>query len=174
LSHNPTLTDEVILLRPLVPEDSTAYLAGEDDEMAKWVSGGRSTLAGVQAFIKRSQENWSNGSPRRTFGVFDYATNRVIGFIEVNQLPVLGPDQVNISYGIFNDWRGRGLAIKAINLVGQYLHATTGEKQMVLRILPGNISSLRVAEKAGFTFIGLFDEPEGRFRRYVRNIHGWT
>lgn len=172
--HKPaahlTLTDGVILLRPLIPEDAADFLAGEDDEMAKWVSGGRSTLASVQAFIERSQKNWSNGGPRRALGIFDCAGNQVIGFIEVSRLPVLRPDHVNISYGIFKNWRGQGLAVRAINLVAQYLYANAGEKQMILRIPPANTSSLRVAEKAGFTYVGTFDEPEGRFRRYVRNV----
>jgi RimJ/RimL family protein N-acetyltransferase len=41
---------------------------------------------------------------------------------------------------------------------------------MVLRIVPANTASLRLAEKAGFTFQGVFDEPEGHMARYVRHI----
>lgn len=55
--HKLRLEDSVIFLRPLHMEDAAAYLAGEDDEMAKWVSGGRSTLATVKAFIENSQES---------------------------------------------------------------------------------------------------------------------
>jgi RimJ/RimL family protein N-acetyltransferase len=38
------------------------------------------------------------------------------------------------------------------------------------RSTPANIASLKLAEKAGFTFCGLVDEPEGRMARYIRNI----
>ena len=82
--HTPKLTDGVIFLRPLTAEDAADHLAGEDEEMAKWVSGGRGTPATVEAFIRNSQENWRSGGPRRTFGVFDCVTNRLVGFIEVN------------------------------------------------------------------------------------------
>lgn len=167
---NPTFTDGIIFLRPLTPEDAAAHLAGEDEEMAKWVSGGRSTMATVQAFIARSQESWRNGGSRRPFGIFDSATGKLIGFIEVNQSPALETHQVNVSYGIFREWRGRGLVVKAIDLVEKYLRAATNTRQVVLKVSAANTASLRVAEKAGFIFIGIFHEAEGDFVRYVRDI----
>jgi len=51
------LTDGVIFLRPLHLGDAVDHLAGEDEEMAKWLSGGRSTLAGVQSYITSSEEH---------------------------------------------------------------------------------------------------------------------
>jgi RimJ/RimL family protein N-acetyltransferase len=170
LLHIPKLTDGVISLRPLNPEDAADHLAGEDDEMAKWVSGGRSTLATVEAFIRNNQESWRSGGPRRAFGVFDCASNRLSGFIEVNLARVVEPGQVNVSYGVFPEWRRQGLALRAINLMDEYLRTATEARQIVLRIVPENIASLKLAEKAGFTFCGLFDEPEGRMARYVRDI----
>jgi RimJ/RimL family protein N-acetyltransferase len=170
LLHIPKLTDGVISLRPLNPEDAADHLAGEDEEMAKWVSGGRSTLVTVEAFIRNNQESWRSGGPRRAFGVFDCASNRLSGFIEVNLARVVEPGQVNVSYGVFPQWRRQGLALRAINLMDEYLRTATDARQVVLRIVPENIASLKLAEKAGFTFCGLFDEPEGRMARYVRDI----
>lgn len=164
------LTDGVIFLRPLRTEDAADHLAGEDDEMAKWVSGGRSTLATVETFIRNNQESWRSGGPRRAFGVFDCASNRLTGFIEVNLARLVGPGQVNISYGVFPQWRRQGIALRAMNLMDEYLRTATDTRQIVLRIAPANIASLRLAEKSGFTFCGLFDEPEGRMARYMRDI----
>jgi RimJ/RimL family protein N-acetyltransferase len=170
LHHLPKLTDGVIFLRPLDVEDAAEHFAGEDDEMAKWASGGRSTLATVEAFIRNNQENWRVGGPRRAFGVIDCASNRLAGFIEVNLARLVEPNQVNVSYGVFRQWRRQGIALRAISLMGEYLRTATEARQMVLRILPANIASLKLAEKAGFTFCGLFDEPEGRMARYIRDI----
>jgi RimJ/RimL family protein N-acetyltransferase len=170
MRHVPKLTDGVILLRPLIAEDAANHFAGEDDEMAKWVSGGRSTLATVEAFIRTNQESWRNGGPRRAFGVFDCASNRLIGFIEVNLARLVEPGQVNVSYGVFREWRRKGVALAAINLMDEYLRTATDTRQMVVRISPENTASLKLAEKAGFTFCGLFDEPEGRMARYIRDI----
>jgi RimJ/RimL family protein N-acetyltransferase len=170
LLHVPKLTDGVIFLRPLNPEDAADHLAGEDNEMAKWVSGGRSTLATAEAFIRNNQESWQSGGPRRAFGVFDCASNRLSGFIEVNLARIVEPGQVSFSYGVFPQWRRQGLALRAINLMDEYLRTATDARQIVLRIVPENITSLKLAEKAGFTFCGLFDEPEGRMARYIRDI----
>jgi RimJ/RimL family protein N-acetyltransferase len=166
----PKLTDGTIFLRPLQTEDAADHLAGEDEEMAKWVSGGRSTPASVEAFIRNNQESWRSGGPRRAFGIFDSASNRLAGFIEVNLARLAEPNQVNVSYGVFRPWRGQGVALRAINLMAEYLRTATAARQMVLRIAPANTASLKLAEKAGFTFCGMFDEPEGRMARYVRDI----
>jgi|ERR1043166_2622818 RimJ/RimL family protein N-acetyltransferase len=166
----PKLMDGVIFLRPQTAKDAADHLAGEDEEMAKWVSGGRGTPATVETFIRNNQESWRNGGPRRSFGVFDCASHRLIGFIEVNLARVVSAGEVNISYGIFPQWRRKGLALRAIDLMGEYLRTATNASKMVLRIVPANTASLKLAEKAGFTFQGVFDEPEGRMARYVRDI----
>jgi RimJ/RimL family protein N-acetyltransferase len=170
LPQTPELTDGVIFLRPLTAEDAVDHLAAEDEEMAKWLSGGRSTLVNVEKAILNWQQNWQTGGPRRAFGVFDCATNRLVGFVEVNLARIAEPGQVNVSYGVFHQRRRQGLAVRTINLMDQYLRTATEARQIVLRISPANVASLKFAEKAGFTFRGLFDEPEGRMARYVRDI----
>jgi hypothetical protein len=74
---------------------------------------------------------------RRAFGVFDCASNRLAGFIEVNLARLVEPGQVNISYGVFRQWRRQGVALRSINLMGEYLRTATQARQMVLRIAPG-------------------------------------
>jgi len=59
--HNRKLTDGVIFLRPFTLEDAAEHLAGEDEEMAKWLSGGRSTMANVEKAILNWQQNWQTG-----------------------------------------------------------------------------------------------------------------
>gem|GEM_PF-489674 len=169
-SPEPKLTDGVIVLRPLTMDDAPDHLAGEDDEMAKWLSGGHGTLATVQAYIERCQASWRSAGPLRAFGIFDCATGVLIGCIESNVQPALEPGQVNVSYGVFRPWRGQGWAGRAINLVAQYLQTTKAASQIVLRISPDNRASLQVAEKSGFTFLGVFDEPQGRRARYIRDL----
>jgi RimJ/RimL family protein N-acetyltransferase len=121
----PSLTDGVIQIRPLTQADVAAHLAGEDEEMAKWLSGGRSTAATVQTAIDKFEEQWGTGGPRRAFGVFDCSNDQLIGFVEAN-LELLGnPAEVNVSYGIFPPWRGRRLAGRAIDLVAEYLRSAT-------------------------------------------------
>ena len=168
--HIPSLSDGVIQLRPLTQSDAAAHLAGEDEEMAKWLSGGRSTPATVKAAIDKFAEQWRTGGPCRAFGVFDCSNDQLIGFVEAN-LELLGsPAEVNVSYGIFSASRGRGLAGRAIDLVAEYLRSATGARWIVLRIAPENGRSIRVAEKAGFARIGVQEIAEGQRVRYVRKL----
>jgi RimJ/RimL family protein N-acetyltransferase len=136
-----SLNDGVVFLRPLELQDAPDHLAGEDDEMARWLSGGHSTLADVQRYITFCQENWRTNGPIRAFGVFDYASGKLIGSIEANLAYRLVPGQVNISYGVFPGWRRKGIARRALELMGSYLKHTTDVRQMVVRIECANAAS---------------------------------
>jgi len=166
----PDLIDGVIRLRPLTQADADAHLAGEDDEMAKWLNGGRSTAATVQVAITNFEEQWSTGGPRRAFGVFDCDKDQLIGFVEANLTLLGNPEEVNVSYGIFAPWRGRGLAGRAINLIAEYLRSATNASKIVLQIAVENRRSIRVAEKTGFARVGVHDSAEGPRVRYMRDL----
>ena len=127
-------------------------------------------MATVRAYIDRNLKSWRTGGPRRAFGVFDCTTGRLIGNIEANLARILEPDQVNVSYGIHREWRGRGLAQRALNLMREYLRTETGVRQIVLRISPENLASRRVAEKIGCAFLGVFDEVEGPMELYIKDV----
>jgi RimJ/RimL family protein N-acetyltransferase len=79
-------------------------------------------------------------------------TNRLVGFIEVNLARLVEPGQVNVSYGVFRQWRHQGLALRAIDLMDEYLRTATEARQIVLRIAPANTASLKLAEKAQLYF----------------------
>lgn len=166
----PSLADGVIQLRPLTQADASAHLAGEDEEMAKWLNGGRSTDTTVQTAIDNFEDQWRTGGPRRAFGVFDCSDGQLIGFVEAN-LELLGnPAEANIAYGVFPGWRGRGFAARAIDLVAKYLRSATEARVIVLQIAPENTRSIRVAEKAGFERIGVREAVEGKRVRYERKL----
>ncbi|HEX4808398.1 MAG TPA: GNAT family protein [Bryobacteraceae bacterium] len=164
------LSDGVIFLRPLHPGDAADHLAGEDEEMAKWLSGGRSTLATVQSYINSCEEQWRIQGPRRAFGICYSLTKQLIGSIEANFGLPLAAGQVNISFGVFPDWRGKGILQRVLDLMSSYLKSATGARQMVVRISVGNHASLKAINKAGFQFVGVFGELEGAMARYVRDI----
>jgi len=90
-------------------------------------------------------ENWRDLGPRRAFGVFDCATGRLIGSVEANLGFRLEPGQVNVSYGVFPERRGRGIAVRALELMSEYLWEAADAVEMVLRIQPANAARVRVA-----------------------------
>jgi RimJ/RimL family protein N-acetyltransferase len=108
--------------------------------------------------------------PRRAFGIFDAATKQLIGSIEANFAIRLAPDQINISFGVFPDWRGKGTAQRALDVMSSYLKRETDVRQMMVRVSVENGASIRAIRKAEFQFVGVFEELEGVMARYVRDV----
>jgi hypothetical protein len=67
------LTDGTATLRPLRPADAAAHLAGEDDELVKWLNGGAGTAATVRAHALTSDTSGKVTSPKTASG--SYATS---------------------------------------------------------------------------------------------------
>lgn len=147
------LKNDSIVLRPFTLDDAEDHLRGEDAEMARWVSGGKSTLESVQSWIHENQRDWENDGPRFTFAIVETKTNILIGFIEANhdfeKLEHIKQGEVNISYGLYPQYRGKGYAIQAVKLVIDFLK-NQGAKKAVIAIDPENINSLRIPENLGF------------------------
>ncbi|MEU9700962.1 GNAT family N-acetyltransferase [Streptomyces sp. NPDC047981] len=77
---------------------------------------------------------------------------------------------MNVAYGLYPSWRGRGLATRAVLLAARYA-ATEGAEEAVIQVDPENPASAAVARRAEFTPGG---QPRGdeaaRFDRYVRDL----
>lgn len=110
-------TDGVVRLRPLDVGDAGAQVAGEDDAMIRWLSGGRSTLAGQRRSLRRTRAAWDRRDPVFDLGVELVGSGALVGTLRLHAgLDVLRPGEVNVSYGLYPPWRGRGLASRALAL----------------------------------------------------------
>ncbi|HEY1175897.1 MAG TPA: GNAT family N-acetyltransferase [Phytomonospora sp.] len=167
----PTLTDGLVTLSPLRPGDAEAHFAGEDDALVRWLNGGRSTLDGVRDYIDLCVRRWAELAPHRAFGV--RVGPELAGTVDVQfalPVPVLAPGQVNLAYGLYAPWRGRGIATRAVALACAYA-AGEGATQAVIRADPGNPDSSAVARRCGFAFQRTLTEPGGeRLDWFVRDL----
>lgn len=144
------LADGVIRLSPLTLNDVEPHLAGEDAELVRWLSGGISTRQTVEDYIRRCMTQWDTGGPVYAFGI-RVGRGSLAGTIEVQfGQSYLEPGAVNLSYGLYPVWRGRGIAARAVLLAGSYA-AKLGASQAVTRVEPGNLPSAAVARRAGYT-----------------------
>jgi len=149
------LTDGVILLRPMTPADAATHLAGEDEPTARFLSGGRSTIETVTAWIERCRLSWETNGPVRAFGIREKATGDLVGMVEANLAAADYRDSVtNISYGLYPAARGRGYATRAVRLVVRYLVEKTAANIAVIQTHPENSASARVALRAAFRPLG--------------------
>jgi RimJ/RimL family protein N-acetyltransferase len=139
------ITDGVLTLAPLQLTDAAPHLAGEDAELVRWLNGGPGTLPGVESYIRSTIEQWAAGGPKLAFGI--RVDGVLAGTIDVN----LAPPEAELAYGLYPEWRGRGLATRAVHLACRYLR-DRGDVDRVLIVTDArNRASAAVAEGAGFT-----------------------
>ncbi|MEU6803580.1 GNAT family N-acetyltransferase [Streptomyces neyagawaensis] len=165
------LSDGLVTLSPLRPEDAETHLAGEDEELVRWLSGGRSTREGVDAYLRHCQEQWEASGPLRAFGIRVGTDEVLAGTIDLRfTVAGLAPGQVNVAYGLYPPWRGRGLATRAVLLVSGYA-AAEGGKEAVIRVEPENAASAAVARRSGFLPGKRTQDEDGtRLDWYVRDL----
>ncbi|MFI9321697.1 GNAT family N-acetyltransferase [Kitasatospora aureofaciens] len=163
------LSDGVVTLSPLRPEDAAAHLTGEDEALVRWLSGGPSTPEGVAAYFRQCREQWEADGPLRAFGIRadgEGGNGVLAGTIDLRFGHAdLSPGQVNVAYGLYPSWRGRGLATRAVLLASGYA-ARVGAREAVIRVEPENAASAAVARRAGF-------RPVGRARDGHGTLHDW-
>lgn len=168
------LVDDTIRLRPFDLSDAAKHFAGEDDKQVKWLSGGKSTLENVRNWIKKNQKYWENDGPIFNFAIVDAVKNELVGMVEANtdskSLEGVEEGEANISYGLYPSARGKGYTSRAINLLVGFLK-NKGIKRAIIRVDPGNIDSLKVPERLGFSKEGKIVTKQGEnLQIFVKNL----
>ncbi|MBA3251872.1 MAG: GNAT family N-acetyltransferase [Geodermatophilaceae bacterium] len=166
------LTDGIIVLRCLTEQDAGAHLAGEDGDQIRWLSGGPGSIERLVPWIHENRCEWATGGPRRNFGIFDALTAELIGNSEAHvHLEGMAEGEVNVSYGVFPGWRGKGIARRAVLLICDWLSSDPRCTKAVIRIAPDNVPSHAVAESAGFARTGMIVAANGEeLIRYERRL----
>jgi RimJ/RimL family protein N-acetyltransferase len=149
------LEDEEIHLRPFEETDVQALVAClSDPEISRWTRiPFPYTEADAVEFMRSTNE--------RAFAITDRRSGELLGGIGM-RMPSDGVGEVG--YWVKREARGRGLATRALRLLARWALEEQRLARVQLTAEPGNLASLRVAEKAGFT-------REGLLRRYL-NIGG--
>jgi RimJ/RimL family protein N-acetyltransferase len=156
-------------LRPLTAADAPAMVAGEDDEIVRWLNGGRSTLAMTDAYLSRVATWWADDGPNYCFGI--RLDDVLVGTMDAQTAqPYLSAGQVNLAYGVYAPWRGRGLAVQAVRLMLDFLAPRPGLKEAVIRTDVANPRSAAVASRAGFVWTHRSDDAHGRLDWHVRAL----
>src|SRR3989344_6897400 len=157
-------TDNTIILKPFKVKDAPMHLAGEDADQQRWVSGGKSTLETVEAWIKKNQEYWNNNGPVFNFAIWDVQSHELLGMIEANidpnKVEGIQEGDANISYGLYPKARSKGYITKAVALIEKFLKEK-GLEHAVMRINKENISSLKVPERCGYQETGKITTKDG-------------
>ena len=159
------LTGGDLTLRPPDEGDLEAIAAGiSDPDVMRWISSEPRSATDVLAL---NRARWAAGSP--TFAICE-SDGVCVGHVWAN-IPPDEPGAAAIGYWLLPAARGRGLATRAVRLLCEWLVAERGVTTLRLFTDPMNEASQRVAERSGFTRIGLEkgrEELDGRSIDRVR------
>lgn len=149
-----TLTDDVVLLRPLQREDRDEVYGAVMESVAEispWLPWCHPAYSPGEtaAFIESTIQAWAS-QVHFNFGIFDSADGAFCGTISLNHI-VRQNLYGNIGYWVRTGRTKRGLASRAVRLVARYAFDVVGLKRVEIAAIPENLASRRVAEKAGAT-----------------------
>ena len=110
------------------------------------------TLDAQVKLIEGWKQARENGS-RHDFGIFETQTNNLIGSIGLYRFGLA--EKCVLGYSLDKDHHGKGYATEAVRLILDYAFKEVGIHRIEAGVMPRNIGSARVLEKAGFVREGL-------------------
>lgn len=142
-----------VSIQPLRVEDAAAIVDAEDDETVRWLSGQPSTTEGTAAYVARLAVDAASGKGKRAFGI--WVDGQCVGTVDYDPDGVDGCESgdVNIAYGVAPWVRGRGVAVRAVELMCEMIRDQGIGTRAIIRADERNPASARVAEKAGFVHL---------------------
>ncbi|HEU4424080.1 MAG TPA: GNAT family N-acetyltransferase, partial [Pilimelia sp.] len=144
------LTDGVVTLRPLGPDDVEFIheLHSVPDVVATSVPPTVPERSDVEVRCTHSQFRWLAGD-RADLVIVDHASNTPTGEIGLYyQEPQTG--QGMVGYCMMPAWRGRGYMTRAALLLARWAFDEAGIARLTAGTRPDNVGSQRVLERAGF------------------------
>lgn len=158
------ISDGQICLRPLAVEDVDAHLDGCDRIIIDRLSGGKvSTRGRTHDWLEQNAQAWTSAGYVVDLGIEDDGTGLLAGCVGIQRgLDYLQPRQVNLTYAVYPQWRGRRYAARAVSLAMQLETQRRPVSQFVIRASPENPESIAVALRAGFVHSHLTDDQHGK------------
>jgi [ribosomal protein S5]-alanine N-acetyltransferase len=153
---DPALTAEGIVLRRPAPDDIPWITAAcSDRELSQHIPAMTYpySQSDARAFIEVCGRGWAEGT-RAGFVIAHAADGGGLGTIGLG-LPAYDAGLASVGYWLCREARGHGAATIAVRLVSAWAFNELGIKRLSLFTLLGNVTSQRVAERAGFTREGI-------------------
>ncbi len=161
------LETERLLLREYVEEDAQAFFElNSDPEVLRFVPD--KALLTVEEARQILIDHPIADYRKHGFGrgaCILKSTGEQIGFAGLKYLEELG--EVDVAYRLLPTHWGQGLATEAALASVRYGFANLGLKQIIGLVMPENIASVRVLEKAGLRYSETITFWEHQFSKYL-------
>jgi ribosomal-protein-alanine N-acetyltransferase len=159
LRRFPSLSVETprLLVRPLVVDDAKRVGEVFDDKLVRrWIPVADDDVAGVDGYdwcTELAVERRDSGAGDH-YGIQRREDGRLVGCLWTKNTDWLART-TEIAYAVAAEARGYGVAPEAVDVLALALLLEHRFQRIELRVVPGNVASRRVAEKAGFIYEGL-------------------
>ncbi|WP_433356388.1 GNAT family N-acetyltransferase [Micromonospora saelicesensis] len=144
------LTDEVVALRPLAPDDAALMyrLHSRPEVVANQAPPVPPTREAMERRCRLAQSGWLTGEIARLL-ITDVASGEPVGSCGLSYTDVAA-GEASVGYALLPDWRGRGYATRAVRLLAGWAFGSAGIARLSAGTVPDNIASHRVLERVGF------------------------
>ncbi len=150
------LSDGLVRLRLRQASDLDAIAAGSHDaETRRWLTDPPMDDEARRTSLERVEAAWHSGRASPLV-IADATTDEPVGIIN---LQFRDDEVATVAYSVFPEFRGHGIAPRAVQLVTSWALGELGLGRLLLEADEGNAASRRVAEKCGFTMMGSRSEP---------------
>ncbi len=150
-ADKPTLTGDLVHLRPLTAADVPAVMAGLADAESNRLTGTHSRFTPEQ--VETALREWAARDDRIDLAIIELATGRHAGEVVLNDLDV---DNSSCGFRIAlpSAYTDRGLGTEATRLILGHAFDTVGVHRVELEVFAFNPRARRVYEKVGFVYEG--------------------
>ncbi|HZG14812.1 MAG TPA: GNAT family protein [Candidatus Bathyarchaeia archaeon] len=158
-------------LRFLEPDDAEALLElhrNNREFFRQFITTREESFCTMEQQVKQIEKSKENREQDQhyVFGIFAKESKRLIGQIALTEV-LRGPLQsCFIGYFLDQEWNGKGCMSEAVQLVVEYAFQVLKLHRIEAGVMPHNIGSIRVLEKAGF-------QKEGIARKNVHINGRW-
>ncbi|MCM0676383.1 GNAT family N-acetyltransferase [Micromonospora phytophila] len=149
------LTDGVVTLRPLGPDDVDLMfgLHTRPEVVANQAPPVPPTRGAIERRCRLAESGWLTGAIARLL-ILDAAGGEPAGSCGLSYSdPAAG--EGSVGYALLPAWRGRGYATRAVRLLAGWAFGAAGMARLVAGTMPDNTASHRVLENVGFRREGL-------------------
>lgn len=161
MSHELVTIDEHIKLVQLQPEQADRLFELTDQnreylgQFLPWPSYVKSVDDSRKHIVETIQKRREDIS--YTYGI--EVDGIIVGDVSIRNLNE-AEKTPEIGYWIASDYAGKGLTTKAVRALTEYSLQTVGLEEIIIRADPMNIGSNKVAEKVGYTRVGIDTEDD--------------
>jgi ribosomal-protein-alanine N-acetyltransferase len=142
---------ETVVVRDLEPKDVDAFVAAYIDDPPQ----PSRPPAGVEVRAMLAVEpRWREKGERMQLAIADRPSDDWVGSLTLHSFD-WDDRAAEVGFWVERAWRRRGIAVEAVRLAVEWAREQLQIVTMRLRTTAENVAAQRVAERAGFTSIGV-------------------